>query len=276
MTREVERYFRDLTNADNEVLGREEEKELTRRVQSGDQGAKEELVEHNLRLVVDVAKKYRDLGLSFSDLIQEGSLGLLKAVDKFDPELGYKFSTYAYWWIRQRIFRALDQKSRTIRISSRMSGLKRKINKLSGSYKKEKGSEPNLEELAEELDASEEKIRQAIRAGKRTRSLDKPLGDRDKGASLSEVIEDKEVPGPEEKVKDELADRNLYQLMEEKLSDRERRVIRLRYGLEDYQPSTLEEVGEIFDLSRERIRQIQNRALEKLAAEEELAEARKE
>lgn len=273
MNERLDRYFRELSGADHQVLDREEEKELTRRVEAGDRKAREELAEHNLRLVVDIAKGYRNLGLAFPDLIQEGSLGLLKAVDEFDPDLGYKFSTYAYWWIRQRIIRALDQKSRTIRIPSHMSGLKRKISQAAESYRKEEGEEPSLGELAERLNESEERIKQALKSEGQTKSLDKPLGDEGDGSTLVEVLETDRGPAPEEEIEAELATEDFKEAMEEELTDRERRVLKLRYGLEDHRTRTLEEVGDVFDLSRERIRQLQNRALEKLRSSKRVRKA---
>lgn len=264
MARQLGPYFRDLTRADNEVLDREEERKLTRRVADGDQQAKEKLVEHNLRLVVNVVKGYRGLGLDYADLIQAGNLGLMKATERFDPELGNKFSTYAYWWIRQSVLRALDQESRTVRVPAQVSKLKRKVGKLTRDHKLQQGDKPSPEDLAEKVDASEERIRRAIRTGNRTKSLDKPLGGGKKGATLAEIVEGSRSYSPQENRKSELARERLYRLMEEELSDREERILKLRYGLEDYQPRTLGEVGEVFGVSRERIRQLQERALEKL------------
>ncbi|MEF8798898.1 MAG: sigma-70 family RNA polymerase sigma factor [Candidatus Bipolaricaulota bacterium] len=271
MERGLHSFFRDLTQADHEVLDRQEEKELAERVRAGDQGAKEKLVEHNLRLVVHIADGYRYMGVEFSDLIQEGSLGLLIATEKFDPELGYKFSTYAYWWIRQRIIRTLDQKSRTVRVPSYVSGLKRKVNQLARTYRDSQGRKPTVEELAEELDTSQQNIRRAIRTKTWTTSLDKPLQEDGVGATLAEVIEE-EASSPKQEAEAELAGPKLDRLMEEELTDRERRIVKLRYGLEDYQPRTLDEVGKVFDLSRERIRQLQNRALDKLRSSERARE----
>jgi RNA polymerase primary sigma factor len=270
MSRKQNRYFHDLSRADNEVLDRQEERSLARRVRTGDQKAKEKLVEHNLRLVVDIAKGYRNLGLEFADLIQEGCLGLLKATEMFDPELGYKFSTYAYWWIRQRIIRALDDKSRTVRTPANLNELKWKISRVTRKYKTQKGREPTLEELAKKLDVSKARIKRAIRSKRRTTSLDKPLGDGGGEGVLGDIVEAKGY-SPTREAESNLAKEKLYQAMEEKLTDRERRVLMLRYGLEDYKPRTLEETGKVFDLSRERIRQLENRALEKLQVDEELA-----
>lgn len=211
--------------------------------------------------MVDIAKGYRGYGLDYADLIQAGNLGLMRATDKFDPELGNKFSTYAYWWIRQSILRTLDCESRTVKVPVHVISLKRKIGQAARDYKERK---PSIEELAEKLDASEENIRRAIRAGKRTTSLDRPLEEGREGTTLEEVIEGKGGYSPQETRRRELARERLYRLMEEELTDRERRILKLRFGVEDYQPRTLRELGEIFDLTCERIRQLQDRALEKL------------
>lgn len=264
MDQQLEHYFRDLSRVDNEVLEREEEKKLTKRVEAGDRGARERLVEHNLRLVVDVAKNYRELGLEYSDLIQAGNLALLRAVDKFDPGMDNKLSTYAYWWIRQSILKALDNHSRTVKVPAYMSRLKRKIGQFTEDYKKREGEEPSVKELSKNLDDSEEKIKLAIRSGRGTKSLDKPLGEDRKGETLAEIIEEKKGYSPREKGKAEIAREKLYRLLEEELTDREKQIIKLRYGLEDYNPRTLKEVARVFDLSAECIRQLQNRALDKL------------
>ncbi|MEF8799361.1 MAG: sigma-70 family RNA polymerase sigma factor [Candidatus Bipolaricaulota bacterium] len=273
MTREAERYFRDLTNADNEVLDREEERKLARQIKAGDREAKGKLVEHNLRLVVDVAKHYRGLGLDYPDLIQAGNLGLLKTVEKFDPELGYKFSTYAYWWIRQSVLRALDQESRTVKLPVHVSGLKREIGQVTREYKDRGREAPSFTQLAERLDVSKEKIRRAIQAGQQTSSLDEPLGQEGGGATLAEVVEGDESYSTQRQAEEDFTRRKLYEAMNQELSDRERRVLILRYGLEDYQPRTLGEVGKVFDLSHERIRQLEERALEKLKDSELVREA---
>lgn len=273
MANRLTRYFHDLTQADNEVLGREEERKLARRIKEGDRKAKDKLVEHNLRLVVDIAKGYRGYGLDYSDLIQAGNLGLLKAIEKFDPELGNKFSTYAYWWIRQSIFRTLSNQSRTVRIPVQVISLQRRIDEITTDYKNRGAGEPDLKQLAEKLDTTEEKVERAIRAENQTKSLDKPLGEYRKGATLAEVLEGEDDYAPTKNRRSELASERLHRLMEERLTDRERRVLRLRFGIEDYQPRTLEEVGEVFDLSRERIRQLQDRALKKLKGSEGIKEA---
>ena len=267
MNQQLKRYFQDLTRVDNDVLDREEEKELARRVKAGDQKAKEELVEHNLRLVVDIASNYRELSLDYSDLIQAGNLGLMKALKRFEPELGNKFSTYAYWWIRQSILRALDKQTRTVRLPAGISGLKRKINQLTREHRDREGEEPSVEQLAEKLDASEEQIKRAIRANQSTKSLDQPLEEDGEGMTRTETVEGEKDYSPRETNRAEFARERLYRLMEEELTDRERRVLRLRFGLEDHQPRTLKEVSEVFDLSQEMIRQLQDRALDKLRAE---------
>jgi len=264
MRQDVERYFNDLAGLENEVLDRKEEKELTEKVQTGDEEAKEKLVEHNLRLVVDVAKRYKNLGLAYADLIQAGNIGLLKAVDKFDPDRGNKFSTYAYWWIRQSILKALNKHSRTVRVPSYVNTLKRKIGRVTRDFKKKEGEEPTVQELAENLDSSEKKIKRAIKSGATARSLDKPLGEDEKGKTRAEAIEVDNEYSPQKRSRYELNRERLYELMNEKLSDKEKQVLKLRYGLEDHKSRTLKEVGRIFDLSPECIRQLQNRALDKL------------
>ncbi len=275
MNQQLKRYFQDLTRVENDVLDREEEKELTRRVKAGDQKAKEELVEHNLKLVVDIASNYRELSLDFPDLIQAGNLGLMKALKRFEPELGNKFSTYAYWWIRQSILRALDEQARTVRLPAGISGLKRKINQLTREHRDREGEEPSVKQLAEKLDASEEQIKRAIRANQSTKSLDQPLEEDGEGMTRTETVEGEKDYSPRETNRAEFARERLYRLMEEELTDRERRVLRLRYGLEDHQPRTLKEVSEVFDLSQEMIRQLQDRALEKLTGDERLKKLRK-
>ena len=264
MSQKLRQYFDDLSRVNSEVLNKKEERELSKRVKEGDQEAKEQLVEHNLRLVLDVAKDYKNLGLDYADLIQAGNIGLLKAVNKFDHTLDNKFSTYAYWWIRQSILRALNKHSRTVKVPAHMTRLKREIGRIKRDYKKREGREPTINELADETDEPKDKMRRAILSGTGTKSLNRTLGERDEGKTLAEVIEEKREDTPDEKGEAELTRNRLSQLMDEKLRDRERQVLRLRYGLDDYQPRTLKEVGDVFDLSAESIRQIQNRALEKL------------
>ena len=259
----VKAYFDEI--GERPLLSREEEVQLAQRIEEDDQEAKEELAVANLRLVISIAKKYRNYGLSFIDLIQEGNVGLMKAVEKFDWRKGYKFSTYATWWIRQAILRAITNRSRTIRVPAHMSELIREINKLEREYIQEHGEEPEAEDLAEELDISTDKVRQAKKTAQRTTSLDKPLGDEDTDTNvLGDILPDNNLPNPEEESHQALLKDELKELLHEVLTDRERRVVQLRYGLEDYHPRTLNEVGKVFGISRERVRQIQKQAINKL------------
>lgn len=248
-------YFNEI---EDRLLTREEELELFERIEKGDKKAKKKVANHNLRLVISIAKKYRGKGLPFLDLIQEGNIGLMKAIEKFKPELGYKFSTYATWWIKQKIFRALNNQSRLVRIPAHKIHLGRKIKE-----KEERCEEMTNEELAEELDVTVDKIRTIKRAMQLTASLDEFVGEGD-GTTKVEFFADGRDLQTKELRKELIA--KLKEIMDEheKLSDREKQIIKLRYGLEDYKPRTLEEVGNIFDLSRERIRQLQERALKKL------------
>lgn len=262
-TNPVKAYFDEI--GDRPLLTRQEEVQLAQRIEEGDKSAKQELAVANLRLVISIAKKYRNFGLSFLDLIQEGNLGLMKAVEKFDWRKGYKFSTYATWWIRQAILRAITNRSRTIRVPAHMSELIRDINKVEREYLQEHGEEPQPKEIAEELDISKEKVRQAKKTAQRTTSLDKPLSEEgDSSGALGDIMADDNLPNPEEESLQSLLKDELKKLLHEVLTDRERRILQLRYGLEDYHPRTLNEVGKVFGISRERVRQIQKQAINKL------------
>lgn len=262
-TNPVKAYFDEI--GDRPLLTRQEEVQLAQRIEKGDKSAKQELAVANLRLVISIAKKYRNFGLSFLDLIQEGNLGLMKAVEKFDWRKGYKFSTYATWWIRQAILRAITNRSRTIRVPAHMSELIRDINKVEREYLQEHGEEPQPKEIAEELDISKEKVRRAKKTAQRTTSLDKPLSEEgDSSGALGDIMADDNLPNPEEESLQSLLKDELKKLLHEVLTDRERRILQLRYGLEDYHPRTLNEVGKVFGISRERVRQIQKQAINKL------------
>ncbi len=269
----IRTYFDEIARVP--LLTKEEEVELAKRIEAGDEEAKKKLAEANLRLVVSIAKKYRGCGLPFLDLIQEGNLGLMKAVEKFDWRKGYKFSTYATWWIRQAILRAITNRSRTIRVPTHINELIRKIHEAERQHIKEHGSGPSLEELAEELDTTVDNIVKAKRTAQYTASLDTPIGYDEEGAVLGDFIADEDAVSPTRETLRELLIQEIRKALKERLTPRERRVLELRYGLDGNPPKTLDEVGEIFGISRERVRQIQKEALEKLRGSEVLQKLEK-
>jgi RNA polymerase primary sigma factor len=269
----IRTYFDEIARVP--LLTKDEEVELAKRIEAGDEEAKKKLAEANLRLVVSIAKKYRGCGLPFLDLIQEGNLGLMKAVEKFDWRKGYKFSTYATWWIRQAILRAITNRSRTIRVPTHINELIRKIHEAEREHIKEHGSGPTLEELAEELDTTVDNIVKAKRTAQYTASLDTPIGYDEEGAVLGDFIEDEDAVSPTRETFRELLIQEIRKALKERLTPRERRVLELRYGLDGNPPKTLDEVGEIFGISRERVRQIQKEALEKLRGSEVLQKLEK-
>lgn len=269
----IRTYFDEIARVP--LLTKDEEVELAKRIEAGDEEAKKKLAEANLRLVVSIAKKYRGCGLPFLDLIQEGNLGLMKAVDKFDWRKGYKFSTYATWWIRQAILRAITNRSRTIRVPTHINELIRKIHEAERQHIKEHGAGPSLEELAEELDTTVDNIVKAKRTSQYTASLDTPIGYDEEGAVLGDFIADDEAISPTRETLRELLIQEIRKALKERLTPRERRVLELRYGLDGNPPKTLDEVGEIFGISRERVRQIQKEALEKLRGSEVLQQLEK-
>lgn len=258
----IRTYFGEISRVP--LLTREDEVRLAKRIEAGDKRAKEELAEANLRLVVSIAKKYRGCGLPFLDLIQEGNLGLMKAIEKFDYTKGYKFSTYATWWIRQAILRAITNRSRTIRVPTHINELIRKIYQVERSHLKEYGESPTPEELADELDTTVENIIKAKKTAQSMTSLDMPIGYDDDGSVLGDFIADRTAESPERETFEHLLVQELEKALDERLTDREKRILELRYGLNDYQPRTLDEVGLEFGISRERVRQIQKEALAKL------------
>ncbi len=258
----IRTYFDEISRVP--LLTKEEEVSLAQRVEAGEKEAKEKLAEANLRLVVSIAKKYRGCGLPFLDLIQEGNLGLMKAVEKFDWRKGYKFSTYATWWIRQAILRAITNRSRTIRVPTHINELIRKIHQAEREHLKEHGTGPSLEELAEGLETTVDNIVKAKKTSQYTASLDTPIGYEDEGAVLGDFIEDEGAISPTRETFKELLQQELQKALKERLTPRERRVIELRYGLDGNPPKTLDDVGDIFGISRERVRQIQKEGLEKL------------
>ncbi len=258
----IRTYFGEISRVP--LLTREDEVRLAKRVEDGSKRAKEELAEANLRLVVSIAKSYRGCGLPFLDLIQEGNLGLMMAFEKFDYKKGYKFSTYATWWIRQAILRAITNRSRTIRVPTHINELIRKIYQVERNYLKEFGEPPTPENLADELDTSVENIIKAKKTAQSMASLDMPIGYDDDGSVLGDFIEDHTVESPERETFEHLLVQELERALDERLTEREKRILELRYGLNDYQPRTLDEVGLVFGISRERVWQIQKEALAKL------------
>ena len=244
------------------LLTYEEENILAERMLKGDKEAKKQLIESNLRLVVSIAKKYIGRGMNFLDLIQEGNLGLIKAVDKFDQSKGYKFSTYATWWIRQAITRAIVDQARTIRIPVHMVETINKLIKTSRHLLQTLGREPTPEEIAKELEMPVEKVREILKVAQEPISLETPVGEEDE-SNLGNFIPDEDAPSPSEQASDTLLREHIEEVMQT-LTPREAKVLKLRFGLEDGRMRTLEEVGKEFDVTRERIRQIEAKALRKL------------
>jgi RNA polymerase primary sigma factor len=261
-TDSLQLFLKDIGRVD--LLTAAQEVELAKRIERGEHRAKQEMIEANLRLVVSIAKRYRNQGLPFLDLIQEGTIGLVRAAEKFDYRKGFKFSTYATWWIRQAVARALADKARTIRMPVHVV---EKLNKIVRSERKlraELGREPTAAEIGADLDLSSEEVEQIRRSSQTPVSLEKPVGDEDE-SEFGHFITDESAPLPDEAAEKTLRRETLEKLLH-KLSVRERQVLILRYGLDGKHPRTLDEVGRTFNVTRERIRQIENQTLKKLRA----------
>jgi RNA polymerase primary sigma factor len=261
-TDSLQLFLKDIGKVD--LLTAAQEVELAKRIERGDHRAKQEMVEANLRLVVSIAKRYRNQGLPFLDLIQEGTIGLVRAAEKFDYRKGFKFSTYATWWIRQAVARALADKARTIRMPVHVV---EKLNKIVRSERKLRAElcrEPTPEEIARDLDLPLDEVEQILRSAQAPVSLEKPVGDEEE-SEFGHFLTDENAPLPDEAAETLMRKETLRQILAT-LSYRERRVLELRYGLDGQHPRTLDEVGRTFNVTRERIRQIENQSLKKLRA----------
>jgi RNA polymerase primary sigma factor len=256
----VRMYLKEIGRVD--LLSAQEEIVLAKRIMEGDEEAKRRLAEANLRLVVSIAKRYVGRGMMFLDLIQEGNMGLIKAVEKFDYEKGFKFSTYATWWIRQAITRAIADQARTIRIPVHMVETINKLIRVQRQLLQDLGREPTPEEIGEDMDLTPDKVREILKIAQEPVSLETPIGEED-DSHLGDFIEDQDATSPSEHAAYELLKEQLEDVLDT-LTDREENVLRLRFGLDDGRTRTLEEVGKVFGVTRERIRQIEAKALRKL------------
>ncbi|MBN8236660.1 RNA polymerase sigma factor RpoD [Halobacillus kuroshimensis] len=256
----VRMYLKEIGRVN--LLSAKDEISLAQRIENGDEEAKRDLAEANLRLVVSIAKRYVGRGMLFLDLIQEGNMGLIKAVEKFDYRKGYKFSTYATWWIRQAITRAIADQARTIRIPVHMVETINKLIRVQRQLLQDLGREPTPEEIAQDMDLTPDKVREILKIAQEPVSLETPIGEED-DSHLGDFIEDQEATSPSDHAAYELLKEQLEDVLDT-LTDREENVLRLRFGLDDGRTRTLEEVGKVFGVTRERIRQIEAKALRKL------------
>jgi RNA polymerase primary sigma factor len=267
-TDSLQLFLKDIGKVD--LLTAAQEVELAKRIERGDHRAKQEMVEANLRLVVSIAKRYRNQGLPFLDLIQEGTIGLVRAAEKFDHRKGFKFSTYATWWIRQAVVRGLADKGRTIRMPIHVVEKLNKILRAERKLRAERGREPTSEDIADEVEMTVDEVEQMRRTSQTPLSLENPVGD-DEESEFGHFIEDVNAPLPAEAADISFRDEALTKCLES-LSDRERRVLEMRFGLNGEPPRSLDEIGRAFTVSRERVRQIENQSLKKLRS---LAESEK-
>lgn len=256
----VRMYLKEIGKVD--LLTMDEEIELAKRIEAGNESAKAELAEANLRLVVSIAKRYINRGMPFLDLIQEGNLGLMRAVEKFEYQKGFKFSTYATWWIRQAITRSIADQARTIRIPVHMVETINRLLRVERSLVQELGREPTPEEVAKEMNIDVERVREIQKIAQEPVSLETPIGE-EEDSHLGDFIPDEDIPSPQESATNTMLREELFSTLS-LLTEREQKVIRLRFGLDDGKVRTLEEVGKVFDVTRERIRQIEAKALRKL------------
>ena len=269
----VRMYLREIGKIP--LLTQEEELKLAKQVVKGNKKAKDKMAEANMRLVVSIAKRYGGRGLDFLDLIQEGNTGLLRAVEKFDPDRGFKFSTYATWWIRQAITRAIADQARTIRIPVHMVETINKLLRIQRRMTQELNREPTIDELAKEMDETPEKIKYVMKIKQDISSLDATIGrdGEDEDSVLGNFIEDESAERPEEAASTQLLKEQIFEVLEN-LSDREQKILRMRFGLDGGQSHTLEEVGQEFDVTRERIRQIEAKAVNKLRKHKDVKKLR--